>query len=76
LLEPTSHARSAWWLETEAYAPIALERASTALADSRGAKPKNFLSFLFAAPPPPLRLQGEKEGKEIFGLLRRYQTFR
>ena len=38
----TSHARSAWWLETALYAPIA-PRPLPAVA---GAKPKNFPSFL------------------------------
>ena len=33
---------------------------------SRGAKPKNFLSFLFAAPPTPPRSE-KFERKEIFG---------
>src|SRR3989344_2882250 len=32
---------------------------------SRGAKPKNFLSFLFAAPPTP-PAGGKKKGKENF----------
>lgn len=36
---------SAWWLEILSYAPIALERAPTALADSRGQTQK--ISSLF-----------------------------
>ena len=79
MLEPTSHARSACQLGTEAYAPIALTLASAALADSRGQTQK-FPCISFARLlPPPLRRKAGNEGKEIFGLLRRtrfslYQT--
>jgi hypothetical protein len=67
LREPTSHARSAWWLETNSYAPIALEHASTALADSRWQTQKfPYISFARLL-PPPLRRKAGNEGKEIFG---------
>jgi len=74
LSEPTSHARSAWWLGTEAYAPIALKSAQPRSRWSRGQTPKFSFNFLRLPPSPPAA--GEKEREENFGFTAPLQNFK
>jgi len=59
----TPHAPRAWWLEPAKYAPIALERASTALADSRGQTQKLPCISLSGSSPHPSAERRKKERK-------------
>ena len=54
---------SAWWLEILSYAPIALTRASAALADSRGQTQKLPSISLHGSSPDPSAERRKEERK-------------
>jgi len=54
---------SAWWLEIFSYAPLALERASAALADSRGQTQKLPSISLHGSSPDPSAERRKEERK-------------
>src|SRR3989338_2244198 len=69
-LEPISsreaadaHARSAWWLESFSYAPRTCQRASAALADSRGQTQKLPSISLHGSSPDPSAERRKEERK-------------
>src|SRR3989338_960429 len=72
------HARSAWWLETASYAPIAWGNKPMRLGHARGlacAKTKKFPCIFPASPPPtPPPRSGKRNGKEIFGFASPFQS--
>ena len=59
----TSHAPRSWWLESFSYAPLALESAPAALADSRGQTQKLPSISLHGSSPDPSAERRKEERK-------------